>query len=120
MTTLPATTGRFGQPPLIRSIALMTPAECPWAVSIVTASTPAADERLDPRLEVVADADRGRAAQATGVVTAGVRELLALLDVLDRDQPGEPAVVVDERQLLDAVPLQDRLGLVERGADGRR
>ena len=87
---------------------------------MATASTPIADERLDPLLDVVADADGGRAAQPPGVVAGGVGELLALLDVLDRDQPGEAAVVVDERQLLDAVALQDRLGLVERRADRAR
>ena len=76
-------------------------------------------ERLDPLLDVVADADGGRAAQPAGVVAEAFGELLALLDVLDRDQPGEAAVVVDERQLLDAVTLQDRLGLVERRADRR-
>ena len=43
-----------------------------------------------------------------------------LLDVLDRDQALEPPVVVDDRQLLDLVPVQDLLGLVERGADRRR
>ena len=69
------------------------------------------DERLDPLLDVVADTDGGRAAQPAGVVTGGVRELLALLDVLHRDQPGKAAVVVDEGQLLDAVALQDRLRL---------
>ncbi len=42
VTTLPATTGSEGQLALIRSIALITPAECPWAVSIPTASTAAA------------------------------------------------------------------------------
>src|SRR6266511_6208602 len=39
VTTLPATTGSVGQEDLIRSIALTTPAECPWAVSTATAST---------------------------------------------------------------------------------
>ena len=57
----------------------------------------AADEGVDPRLELVADADGGGAAQATGVVAAGVGELLALLDVLDRDQAGEATAGVDER-----------------------
>ena len=42
VTTLPARTGSDGQPPLIRSIVLITPAECPWAVSMATASTPIA------------------------------------------------------------------------------
>ena len=76
------------------------------------------DERLDAGLEIVADTDGGSAAQAPRFVAAGVGELLALLDVLHRDQPGEPAAAVDERQLLDAVTLEDRLGLVERGTDG--
>ena len=40
VTTLPATTGRSGQLALIRSMALITPAEWPWAVSMATASTP--------------------------------------------------------------------------------
>ena len=40
VTTFPATTGSPGHPPRIRSIAFTTPAECPWAVSMVTASTP--------------------------------------------------------------------------------
>ena len=76
-----------------------------------------ADECLDPRLEIVTDADSGGTAQPTGVVAAGVGKLLALLDVLHRDQSAEPAAAVDERQLLDAVALEDRLGLVERRAD---
>ena len=76
-----------------------------------------ADQCLDPRFEIVADADGGDAAQSTSVVAAGVGELLALLDVLHRDQSAEPTAAVDERQLLDAVALEDRLGLVERRAD---
>ena len=39
VTTFPATTGSDGQPPLIRSMALITPAEWPWAVSMAMAST---------------------------------------------------------------------------------
>ena len=74
----------------------------------------APDERLDACLEIVANPDGGGAAQPPGIVAAGVGELLALLDVLDGDQSGEPAVAVDERQLLDAVALEDRLGVVER------
>ena len=54
---------QVGHDDLIRSIALMTPAEWPWAVSIATASTRIGDERLDALLEVGADADRGGAAQ---------------------------------------------------------
>ena len=120
VTTLPATTGSDGQPPLIRSMALITPAEWPWAVSIATASTlratSASTRSSTSSPTPTAAAQRSRPA----VVAGGVRELLALLDVLHRDQPGEAAVVVDERQLLDAVALQDRLRLFERRADRRR
>ena len=40
-----------------------------------------------------------------------LRELDALLDVLDGDQAREPPVGVDDRQLLDAVAVQQLLGL---------
>ena len=74
-------------------------------------------ERLDALFEVGADTDGGGAAQPAASVPRCVREVEALLDVLDRDQAGESAVGVDERQLLDAMLLEDRLGLVERCAD---
>ena len=76
------------------------------------------DQRLDPSLDVVADADRAGAPQAALTVARGVREVEALLDVLHGDQAGETAVGVDERELLDAMRLQDRLRVVERRADG--
>ncbi len=41
VTTLPAKTGRSFHALLMRCTASSTPLECPWAVSIVTASTPA-------------------------------------------------------------------------------
>ena len=63
VTTLPATTGRFGHDDLIRSMALMTPAEWPWAVSMRDRVDAHGDERLDPLLEVGADADGRGAAQ---------------------------------------------------------
>ena len=112
VTTLPAMTGRSGHDALMRSIALTTPAEWPWAVSI--------DDRVDTharRAPRPVPRDRRRRPTAAAQrrrprrVARGVREVLALLDVLDGDQAGEVTVVVDERQLLDAVLLQDRLGL---------
>ena len=42
VTTLPAITAARATPPLIRSMALITPAEWPWAVSMATTSTPIA------------------------------------------------------------------------------
>jgi hypothetical protein len=41
---------------------------------------------------------------------------MLLVDVLDGDEPGEAAVGVDHRQLLDAVTAEDRLGLFQGGA----
>ena len=111
VTTLPATTGSVGHAALIRSIALIDAGRVPVGGVDGDGVDALGDERLDPLLEVVTDADGGGAAQPPGVVAGGVGELLALLDVLDRDQTVEAAVVVDERQLLDAVLLQDRLGL---------
>ena len=120
VTTLPATTGRLGHEPLIRSIALITPAEWPWAVSIATASTPSGDERLDPLLR---DRRRRRPPRRSAAGRAVSREAFGnswrfwmSLTVI---RPAQATVGVDERQLLDAVLLQDRLGLLERGADRR-
>ena len=77
-------------------------------------------QRLDPSLEVVADAHCGGTAEPAAAVLRCVGELEPLLDVLHRDEPGEPAVGVDERQLLDAVLLEDQLRLFERRTHLRR
>ena len=52
---------------------------------------------------VAEEADRRADPQPAVAVLGGVRVLLGLDEVLDRDQAGEPARVVDERQLLDLV-----------------
>ena len=77
------------------------------------------DERGGPLERVRADADRGADAQAAALVLRRERVLDLLLDVLDGDQALEVPVVVDDRQLLDLVPAEDRLGLLERRADRR-
>jgi hypothetical protein len=69
--------------------------------------------------EVAARPDRGGDAQATQVVLARVRVLLALLDVLDRDEAAQVAGGVDHGKLLDPVLVQDRARLVEVRADRR-
>ena len=74
------------------------------------------DERRRALDRVRADADRSAHAQPAVVVLGRVRELDALLDVLDGDQPLETAVGVDDRKLLDPVAVQDRLRLLERRA----
>ena len=68
---------------------------------------------------VGADADRCAHTEPTAPVLRRERILRLLLDVLDRDQPLQVTVVVDNRELLDLVPAEDRRGLLERGAERR-
>ena len=78
------------------------------------------DDKIDARLDqppgaveaLVADGRRGGDAQAALLVLAGVRIGDRLLDVLDRDQADAAVLVVDHQQLLDAVLVQEALGLV--------
>ena len=77
------------------------------------------DERLRALERVGPDADRGADAQPPLLVLRRLRELDLLLDVLDGDQPAQPAVGVDDRELLDLVAVEDLLGLGERRADRR-
>src|SRR5437773_13031 len=62
---------------------------------------------------------RRRHAQAAVLVLVGVGVLPALEDVLDGDEAFEDALLVDHGKLLDPVPGEDPLRLVERSADGR-
>jgi hypothetical protein len=78
------------------------------------------DERLRPVEVALARADGGADAQPAVLVLRRIGELPALEDVLDRDQAAQPALLVDDGQLLDALPVQDALGLLERRADGCR
>jgi IMP dehydrogenase/GMP reductase len=74
------------------------------------------DHHVDPRVDeshgalprVVEDADGRADAKATLVVLGGERVLLALREVLDGDESLQPPGVVDERQLLDLVPREQR------------
>ena len=66
------------------------------------------DERGGPLPGVAEEADRRADPQPALAVLGGERVLLGLDEVLDRDQAGEPAGVVDERQLLDLVLGQQR------------
>ncbi len=77
---------------------------------------PGAHQRLGARLAVGAGADRGPDAQAPQLVLGRVREADGLLDVLDGDQAAELIPLVDHRQLLDPVAVQDLLRLLERHA----
>src|SRR5256885_1742407 len=76
-----------------------------------TIATP--EPRLDASLAVAADTDRRADPQPTELVGRCGGMGLGLLDVADRDQPLEPAGAVDHQQLLDAVLVQEVLGLVD-------
>ena len=78
------------------------------------------DERGGALERVRPDSDGGADPQAPLVVLRRVRILDPLRDVLDRDQPLEQPVGVDDGELLDLVAVEDRLGLLERRADRRR
>ena len=76
------------------------------------------DERGCALHRVGPDSDRRPHTQPTLLVLRRVRVLDPLRDVLDRDEPREAPFVIDDRQLLDLVAVEDRLGLLERRADG--
>ena len=78
------------------------------------------DERGSALERVRPDAHRRADPQPALVVLRRVRVLDPLRDVLDRDEPLEPPVAVDDGELLDLVAMEDRLRLLERRADGRR
>ena len=75
------------------------------------------DQRLCTLRRVRPDAHSGADAQTTLRILRRLRELDALLDVLDGDQAADASCRVDDRQLLDAVAVQQLLGLRERRAD---
>ena len=90
----------------------VTARECPCAVSTTRTSTPAST-RPSARFQAssptpTAAPTRSRPAGVLG----GQRVLLALGEVLHRDEPAQPPGVVDERQLLDLVPAQQLHRLV--------
>ena len=63
-------------------------------------------QRHRPRPGVVADTDGSTDQQPAVAVLGGVGVLFGLDEVLDRDQTGQLAVAVDDRQLLDLVATQ--------------
>ena len=98
----------------MRVTASSTAREWPCAVSTTTRSTPASIRILGTVETLVADGRRGGDAQAALLVLAGVRIGDRLLHVLDGDQADAAVLVVDHEQLLDAVLVQQALGLVLR------
>ena len=83
---LPAITSNSPDRPAMRSTISMTPREWPCAVSTTRTSAPAATSACARSNCVRADADRGADAQPAVRVLRRVREVDALLDVLDGDQ----------------------------------
>jgi len=70
--------------------------------------------------DVPGDADGGAHPQPPERVLRGVGVLDRLLDVLDRDEALEASGAVDDEELLDAVLVEELLGLIQCGADRRR
>ena len=70
------------------------------------------DQPLGALEALVADRGGGGDAQPALLVLAGIRIGDRLLDVLDGDQPDAAILLVDHQQLLDAVLMQQALGLV--------
>ena len=120
VTTLPPTTS-MSKLPLIVLTTSSTPWEWPWRGVDHQQVDADLDERLGPLDGVGPDADGGTDAEAAPIVlgaSAGSR--CCFLMSLTVMSPRRAPVVVDDRELLDAVLPEDVLGLLERGADRRR
>src|SRR5205823_13677596 len=77
---------------------------------------PRTQERMEPFLSIRPDPHRRADQEPAMLVLGGVRELPGLLDVLDGDEALELVLLVDDEELLDAVLVQQLLGLVLRDA----
>ena len=81
---------------------------------------PGLDQRLGALKPGRTGADRRADPQPPVRILAGVREKLRLLDVLDGHQADQSEVVVDHQQLLDAMLVQELLGLLAPDPLGHR
>ena len=73
------------------------------------------------RSRIIAGRADGRAYAQAAVIVLGRRGIFqALLDVLDRDEAHQVIAIVDHQQLLDAMLVQNRLGVGQRGAHRNR
>ncbi len=77
-------------------------------------------QQIQPLQRLVADADGRRAQQPAALVGGAVGVVDLLENVFDGDQPLRAAVAVHQRQLFDAMAVQDGLGLFQAGADRGR
>jgi hypothetical protein len=71
------------------------------------------DQGLGAHHVIPRRANRRGDAQAAMLILVRVRVLASLVDVLDGDESLQPPVLVDDRQLLDAMVGEDPLGLIE-------
>ena len=71
---------------------------------------------LRPLQEIPAGADRGGDAQAPLAVLRRIRALAGQRDVALRDEPANGPCLVHQRQLLDAVLVEEALRLLEARA----
>ena len=91
----------------------------PCAMSTTSTSTPGRDQRLGP-LEVVADrADRRPDQQPALGIAGGARVAGLAQHLAGGDQAAQPAVGVHQRQLFEAMLVQDAPRLHEAGPDRR-
>ena len=77
-------------------------------------------QRLDPLFGVAARSDGRADAQAAELILRRQRMLGRLQDVLDRDEPAQLHVAVDDEHALEPVLVHQRLGVLEIGALGYR
>ena len=78
------------------------------------------EQCLGPLQKITTDADGRTDPQPTLVVFASHRVFDLLHDVFDGDHARQPAVAIDNQDLLDAVFVEEFFGLFERGAFGHR
>jgi hypothetical protein len=69
-------------------------------------------QRFGTANTILTDTGGGGDAQPTLLILAGVRVLVGLFDILDRDQPDAVALVIHNQQLLDPVLVEEPAGLV--------
>ena len=116
VATLPPISGSSGKVPVDRLDRL----EHAPGVSVGGVDHDHVDPRIDQRLGAFEAVDPAPTAapqrRRPEVVLGGVREALALLDVLDRDQPAQHARLVDDEELLDPVLVEEFLGPLQRRA----
>ncbi len=79
---------------------------------------PGGHERRRSLAPVWPRADGSADAQAPLLVLDGLRVLVGLEDVLDRDEADQTPLGIDDEELLDAVLVEEALGLVD--VDARR